>query len=339
MSEKKYIYVGFAFSHHKGTHAGYDKISNYLSYDKKIDCQKYIDNCDSKKILRKIIHKVCNVLFCIPDIPLFLLKIFQIGCFSDNSVFHFIYGENTFFLLAKFFSRKGNKFVCTFHQPFEWFEHNPRYMNYLKSLDAIILVGKAEINKFEAVTGKKNVFFIPHGICTDFYKPVEYIHKEHMLLTVGNWLRDYDFADRVYQRLLAEDPELIICVVANKEKHSRITKHPRIRLCSGISDEQLRDLYCQCSVLFLPLVRYTANNALLEAGATGCNIVVSSDFPDNSYIPNSFISLTQMNVDDAVKTVKESIKCSYNYELSAYVCSHFSWEKIARKTEDVLRAL
>ena len=46
-----------------------------------------------------------------------------------------------------------------------------------------------------------------------------------------------------------------------------------------------------------------------------------------------------MNVDDAVKTVKESIKCSYNYELSTYVCSHFSWEKIARKTEDVLRAL
>ena len=339
MSERKIIYLGFAFSHHRNTHAGYDKISDFLAYNKKINCQQYIENCASKKLFRRIIHKLCNVLFHIPDIPFYLLKVIQIGCISENNVFHFIYGENIFFRLPKWLLRKENKYVCTFHQPFEWFEHNPRFLNYLKELDAVILVGKSELEKFECVTGRKNVFFIPHGICTDFYRPEESIHKEHMLLTVGNWLRDYRFADQVYQKILAEDSELEICIVTNKENYSCITKHPRIHLYSGISDEQLKNLYCRCSVLYLPLIRYTANNALLEAGATGCNIVVSSDFQDNSYIPDQYVSFSKMNVNDAVKKIRDAIRPDYNNKLSQYVSLHYSWEKIAQQTKFVLERI
>ena len=339
MSERKIIYLGFAFSHHRNTHAGYDKISDFLAYNKKINCQQYIENCASKKLFRRIIHKLCNVLFHIPEIPFYLLKVIQIGCISKNNVFHFIYGENIFFRLPKWLLRKENKYVCTFHQPFEWFEHNPRFLNYLKELDAVILVGKSELEKFECVTGRKNVFFIPHGICTDFYRPEESIHKEHMLLTVGNWLRDYDFADRVYQRLLIEDPSLVINVVASEKNQQKIKKHSRILFHNGISDERLKKLYCQCSVLFLPLIRYTANNAVLEAGATGCNLVIASNYPDNSYIPEEYISVTEMDVDKTILAIKAALRPKYNYGLSAYVQKYFSWTEIAKQTSDVLKKI
>ena len=40
---KKLVYIGFAFSHHKGTHAGYHQIREYLNYDYVVDCQAYFD--------------------------------------------------------------------------------------------------------------------------------------------------------------------------------------------------------------------------------------------------------------------------------------------------------
>lgn len=339
MSERKIIYLGFAFSHHRNTHAGYDKISNYLPYNKKISCQRYLDNCNSTTLFRRIVQKLNRTLFNIAEIPYYFIYVIWKSFFSSNNVFHFIYGENTFFSLPKFCLRKNNRFVCTFHQPFEWFQNNPRFIKHIKNLDAIILVGNSEIKKFESMTGKKNVVFIPHGICTEFYKPEHDIKKEHMLLTVGNWLRDYDFANKVYQQLLIDDSSLVINVVANEENQKHITKHPRIHFHNGISDEQLKKLYCQCSVLYLPLIRYTANNAILEAGATGCNIVISSDYPDNSYIPEQFITLSNMDVENAVKKIKSSLKNNYNYDLSAYVSENFSWEKIAQRTEAFLRDL
>ena len=39
----KLVYVGFAFEHHKGTHAGYQHIREYAGYDSSIDCQDYFE--------------------------------------------------------------------------------------------------------------------------------------------------------------------------------------------------------------------------------------------------------------------------------------------------------
>lgn len=337
MKDCKLVYIGFAFEHHKKTHAGYHQIAEYLPYDKKISAQRFFDKCCKK---RTLLGKICRCVVCFctsfSSIPFFLVNCIRYGYKFPNTVFHFIYGENLLNNIKPYLAAR-NKIVCTFHQPFSWFEENPRFLKLLKSIDAIILVGDAEVQKFQNVTGKKNVFFIPHGICTNFYKPNPMVKKEHMLLTVGSWLRDYDFADRVYQKLLAEDSELEINVVSSREICDRLTKNPRLHLHSGISDEQLKDLYCRCSILYLPLIRYTANNALLEAGATGCNIVVSSDFPDNSYIPERYIVLARMDLDDTVKKIKGSFRLDYNVELSEYVNEHFAWNVVAEKTKEILK--
>ena len=92
-------------------------------------------------------------------------------------------------------------------------------------------------------------------------------------------------------------------------------------------------------MLFLPLIRYTANNSLLEAGATGCNIVVSSDYPDNSYLPESLLTLTSMEEDKAINGIEKTMTPTYNAEISEYVSRKYGWEHISKQTFEILSSI
>lgn len=335
----KFAYVGFAFKHHLNTHAGYHQIEKYLPYDKIFDVQKFhFRNTCRTNIIIRAIRRIVRFVFGFNVIPWFVLDLVRYGRKNPNTVFHFVYGENILNNIKPLLN-SNNKIVCTFHQPYEWFERNPRFIKLIKCLDSVILVSNAEIDKFATLIGKDKVHYIPHGICTDFYKPNPSVFKEHMLLTVGDWLRDYKFANKVYQKLLNVDTKLQINIVSLPKNKSLITPHERIHFYSGISDEELRSLYYRCSVLFLPLIRFTANNALLEAAATGCTIVISSNNFDNSYIPENFITQSCMDVTETVKKIQESISTNYNQSLADYVKDHYSWNEVANQTLNLLSKL
>ena len=331
---RKLVYIGFPFKHHKGTHAGYHQIADYVNYDYIIDCSHFIEEVSRKprNIFDRIVRHILRKITSRPVFPWFLFKCLWLGWKSNDVTFHFIYGENTFYDINPFI-RKGNKVVCTFHQPLEWFQ-NKLWEKRLKSLYEIILVGENEIDGFRVITGKNNVVFIPHGIRTDFYCPNPAVKKERLLLTVGNWLRDYEFADRVYHYLLNHDENLKVVVVAMPNAVACLSDHPRITKLSGISDEELRDLYRRCAVLFLPLKRYTANNSLLEAAACGCNIVIASDHQDNSYIPSEYLTLCPMKEMDAVPAIQKTMSASTNTSLASYIDENFSWERIGQQIEN-----
>lgn len=334
---RKLVYIGFAFDHHKGTHAGYHQIRDYVNYDYRIDCEYFAKGLyrGAETFFERITMRLCGKFFGVNVFPWHILKCILIGLLHNNVTFHFIYGENSYMDFSRFI-RKGNRIVCTFHQPFQWFQ-SPLWLERLKTIDQIILVGNSEVKKFESVVGAGKVSFIPHGIRTDFYCPDTNVKKEHLLLTVGNWLRDYDFANKVYQRLLKDDKQLQIIVVANPSMTKSLQTHPRIRCLTGIIDEELRELYRRCSVLFLPLKRYTANNSLLEAAACGCNIVIASDYKDNSYIPSQYINLCSMNENETVISIKQAFQNPKNYGLADYTHNDYSWEIVGMKTEEKIQ--
>lgn len=340
---KRIVYVGFTFPHHRNTHAGYQHIADYLPYDFHIDCQSFYEKTeqpyDEVSKIVKLKRRVFNRLFEFNCFPWYLLKIIWLGLRYNNVVFHYIYGENTYFSWIRHFIRQGNKSVCTLHQPYDFFFTRKRYTNLVKHADGIILVGNTEVDKFKSLSKNRSVWFIPHGIDTEFYNIDAHVTKERMLLTVGNWLRDYTFANRIYMKLLEEDNSLNIYVVTNSQNKEKLSKHDRIHILSGIDDEELKKLYQRCSVLFLPLIRYTANNSLLEAGATGCNIVVSSDYPDNSYLPESLLTLTSMEEDMAINGIEKTMMPTYNAEISEYVLRKYGWEHISKQTFEILSSI
>ena len=337
----KTVYVGFAFLHHKGTQGGYHHILNYAKYDYIVDAQNDFERLSSphNNIVSKIIRRVFRIIFCWDTFPLFLFRCLWLGYTKKELVFHFIYGENLYTPLFRLIPKR-HKIVCTFHQPFEWF-NNPKWLKVLQSVDKIILVGNTEISKFKEATGKDNVVYIPHGVTTDFYKPDSECQKKKMILTVGNWLRNYEIANRVYLKFLEENPDWIVSVVANQNNLAKISDQPNIIKYSGISDTELKRLYCESSVLFLPLIRYTANNSLLEASACGCNILIASNYADNSYIPIDYIRCVPMSEEQILCFLKDDANhtSDYNNALRQYVVDEFSWQAIGLKTNSYLRAL
>lgn len=336
---RKLVFIGFAFQHHKGTHAGYNHIMEHVSYDHIIDVQRFHNACckQTSNLFERIARYVNRKLWGCPVIPTYLLKCVWLGWLHNDLVFHFVYGENTYYDFSRLI-RPGNRIVCTLHQPVVWFE-NRKWKKRLQSLDKIILLSEVEVSLFRELTGKDNVVFIPHGISTGFYHPDESIQKEKVLLTVGNWLRDYSFADEVYQRVLKEDPGYRIVIVSSRDNMSLITPSDRILFLNGISDEELRLWYQKSSVLFLPLKRYTANNSLLEAAACGCNIVIASNSLDNSYIPNSYISLCRLEIAAALRAIKGTDVGTYNSDLASYVKQHYSWDVIGQRIYELLTSI
>ena len=328
----KLIYIGFAFPHHKNTNAGYHHLVDYLHYDKEIICQREIE--ESQKSIKsnyKDIFKICFYRFKF-NVGITVKCIFYNLLYKD-CIFHFIYGENTYKTL-KIFLRKTNKVVCTFHQPFSWFE-NKVWQKRLKQLDGIILMSSDEIIKFQHAAPNAKVIFIPHGVNTDFYYNDNIQSRKKQVIMVGNWLRDFEFANRVFNKLIKIDKSISIVIVTNKSNYSYFTGNLSVKLLSGISDTKLRDLYRESSCLFLPLTVYTANNAILEALAVDCPIIIATNKPSVSYFNKSMVSIIPMNESAAVHNIISVFsKRVYSRE---FVVNNYSWPVVAQKTEKFLK--
>jgi len=335
----KFIYVGFSFSHHKFSQGGYHHLKNYLSYDQLISAQweKDFIERNTRNLFVRAFRRI-YLLFLGQGTPLTVIRCILLALFRRNQLFHFIYAENSYKWLHHF-KGKTNRIVCTFHQPAEYFVNNPRWIKTFKHIDKIILVTNKDIEQFEAWTERENVVFIPHGVNTDFYFFNPEVKKDMSVLMVGNWLRDFNLAKAVFAALNRDMPEVKIRIVTPIYNHGYFSDI-QCELYEGISDEQLRDFYQRSNVVFFPLIKYTANNAMLEAAACGCQILVATNSEtDNSYFDSSLVSFCPGTAEDAINSCtnllkNDSFKIGKN--LSTFVVRSFSWSNVAVMTQKVL---
>lgn len=338
--QKKLIYVGFAFRHHKETEAGYHHIKDFLKYDKIIDCQwehEFLDYpLDS--FFAKVVRKFYRLLFR-TGYTFTIIRCILLAVFHKNQVFHFVYAENTYKWLHLFIG-KTNSIICTFHQPAAFFEESQKWKSELKYLDKVILMTKKDVDQFNQWIGKEKAIFIPHGINTNFYKPDLIVKKNDNILMVGNWLRDFEFANTIFESLLKKNQNLSITIVSNAINYHFFQNNIRLTFLTGISDKELRDLYRTSKLLFLPLKSFTANNAILEAAATGCQIVVATNEIDTSYLSEENIVFLPLNEEVVGSYILEFIENSDNtlklIETRSFVIDNYSWEIVAKKTYEVL---
>ena len=154
---------------------------------------------------------------------------------------------------------------------------------------------------------------------------------------VGNWLRNFELANEVFCKLLEKNPNQIINVICSKENNKFFTNR-NIHCFCGISDVELRELYWKSNVVFLPLLRFTANNALLEASACGCNIVIASEQIENSYLPHEFITILEPKFETCVSYLESINKSNANITLCNFVTNYYSWKNIANLTLKILNS-
>jgi glycosyltransferase involved in cell wall biosynthesis len=195
-------------------------------------------------------------------------------------VIHYIDGDHAGWLLSmappELFKEKTRpKLVVTFHQP-------PALLGQMisreliKRYDGIVALCKTQQSFLERYVDSRQIFLIPHGIDTTFFRPAPATFTKRndgtfRMLLVGHWLRDLKLGFAVFESILAEGLKIELTVISPRLSVRK--RHAQLICRSGLTDEELRDAYWSADVLFLPLTDATANNAVLEAMACGLPVI------------------------------------------------------------------
>lgn len=335
LMKNRIVYVGFAFKHHKGTHAGYHQIRDYIQYDDYIDCQwerDFIDRIiERKNICDRAYIKFFGARLWISEVRCILYSLFH-----KNVTFHFIYGENILKYLFHFI--RNNKIVATYHLPIEEIKKNKVYVKSIRHCNNIVTMSQKDVDEMKVLKGDDKVIFIPHGIDTDFYS-LGSKRLPKQILMVGNMLRNFELANNVFKELIKKDNALNFVVVTKQENYQYFKDCPWVMLRTNITNQELLELYQQSTILFLPLYSFTANNALLEAMACGCPVHIASNKIDYSYQHNIGVSVT---AEDTLQTTDYLINLLHTHEdksieIRRVVLIKYSWPYIAAVVNDVLQ--
>ena len=323
------VFVTFKFSHH-GTHSGYDKLIDYFPDAKVINGQFYEKilgiiqkqpNFIRKSLMRLIGNKRHWIEFWA------ILKTKN----EKDTVVHFLYPENQY----RYFGRmKGNrKVIATFHQPPEFYNNlsAKRRKNY-QLIDKAIVVSRNMINTIEKYVGAGKVVFIPHGVDTNFFKPVKNSTNgnKKKVLTVGNWKRDFDLLVKVASKMMEIDSSVTFEIISIEDNKKIFKGLRNVKFRCNISDEDLLEAYHKSCLLFLPLLDCTANNALLEGLACGLPILVTDVGGVRDYADDSSVSYCNNNmpVDTICKLILKGCGKYRNVNIS-YI-DKFNWNNISK---------
>jgi len=171
-----------------------------------------------------------------------------------------------------------SRLVLFLHQPPSWHRLHWRDPAALRGVGALVSLCDEQAAYLKTQTDAP-VLKIAHGVDSEFFAPGAAISSnKSRLLFVGQWLRDFETLYKSMEVIWASHPEVELdCVVPMDARvHPamlQLARNPRVRWHAGLSVERLKELYQQATLLFLPVIDSTANNAVVEAMASGLPVV------------------------------------------------------------------
>jgi glycosyltransferase involved in cell wall biosynthesis len=334
----------FAFAHH-GSYSSYHRLAHYLGDQCVVDVTcRAIDRLPSRLSARLGRHWMKYSEYR-------LRRYLRSGI---PRCVHYIHPETS---LQQSWRWKGHhKFVLTVHQPQEFAARmrerclNEGFLRGLEVADAVVVPDPDSLAAYREFAPQARFEVIPHGVDTEFFRGAPDRPRDPVILTVGNWLRDYECWAKVVRELLVRVPSMEFEVIASPETLREaqgalgIIQSP-VRFLTGLSDLDLREAYERAQLLFLPLKDSAANNAVLEALAMGLPVVVS-DLPASRFYVGNEAGRYVHNTDigECVTTLARlthdtMLRQRMTAAGRARAVAEFSWPRIASRYRALYQSL
>ena len=266
---------------------------------------------------------------------------------------HFIDGEHCGVLTAllKVPGASNVKFIITFHQPVSYLKNLIWDQRYLKHFDVVHLMAPDQKSFFQGLDDEKFIA-LPHGLAPShieskgiqilvgdeqntFEQLRKNVRNKKIILTVGNWLRDYEMLKKVARRL--KDESAFVFIVISKGLILDLEGLNNVVLFNnGVSDAFLNNVYSIADLMFLPLHDSAANNAVLESIGRGLQIL-STDLESIRFYTNNQALYAKHDEELFTNQIKSYFLSLNDAELSItsnnlkLFAKSLSWENISQR--------
>jgi glycosyltransferase involved in cell wall biosynthesis len=258
------------------------------------------------------------------------------------TIYHVIYGDESYRYLGRMRFNKKHKVVASFHQPPDYLRQSVRGFEYLNGLDAVIVVGSNQKTFLSTYARSEKIFFVPHGVNTEVFLPLNSTNEKNgtTVLFVGTHKRDFQTLKKVCETLLVKDSSIIFKVVTLPENFGFFTGLPNVSLYSGLTEAELVNLYQTSDLFVQTLEDCTANNAVLEALACGLPVVVTDVGSIRDYVNDKcglFAPQQDSNamVDMIINLLQNGLR---RHEMSVYARQQalkFDWKVVSKQLKAV----
>lgn len=270
--------------------------------------------------------------------------------FRRGAVYHVLYGETDVCLLGYLGRLTGNHVIASFHDGRDVLEGCGVSGRILRSLSAIVLLGECQKEFFLEHVDESKIHVVPHAVDTEFFTPDVSravradASKEHpIVLTVGGHTRDHDTLAKVFDIVHQNVPSArFVAVSVNLGNKGTRLSGAKVEHLTGITDEELRDLYRRAAVAVFAFTYAVANNSILEALACGAPVVATNVGAVPEYVrPGAGLLAPVADADamaEMVTRVIESERCADELARCARATAEtFSLPNVRDALRDVYR--
>ena len=259
-----------------------------------------------------------------------------------GSIFHFLQADSDLWLGSAFSRLAKTRLFGTIHQPAVEIERIGGPLPGWSRLQVVFTLSILQAEYLRTALPNAQIEFVPIGADTEYFNPRKDsfdLNRPHVI-SVGRHLRDYEVLVKVLEQLSRRIADVRMTVVGPpSELVPRLTSIG-VECRFGLSDDQLRDLYQSAELMVLPLKDATANNALVEAMASGLPTVVTAVGGTLDYCTPGSAVLVQPNdpdemTDAALNMLENSALHKSVSDCSRQRAEEISWPNVARRVNEV----